>query len=143
MSLANVEVLLRADHAPVPMYSGVSGRMSLMLNVTVDDDRVVFTGLTTKNFEFALFNPRSQVLTTDDNIKSVTVSETSRPGVYFASLDWHAGNGPSGLPGHQIAWLGPTMGVYVLVVRMHQNGSAFIGQTILQFEAAFAEPLGE
>jgi len=28
------------------------------------------------------------------------VSETSRPGAYFASLDWHAGNGPSGLPGH-------------------------------------------
>jgi hypothetical protein len=143
MALTNLNVALRSN-APMPIYSGVTGELSVMVNVTVDDARVVFSGLTKKNFEVTLWNPNGQALTFANSLHDLAVVESSeRSGVYFLTLDWAAGTTQQPSGGLKFLWMGPIGGTYVAAIRMHENGSSFIGQTIFSFQAAYAEPKGE
>jgi hypothetical protein len=143
MSLTNLNVALRSN-GPMPIYSGVAGQLNVMVNVTVDDARVVFTGLTKKNFEVTLWNPNGQALTFANSLSDLSVVESpERSGVYFLTVDWAAGTTQQSSGGLKFLWLGPVGGTYVAAIRMHEDGPAFIGQTIFSFQAAYAEPKGE
>ncbi len=144
MSLTNLNVALPSNQ-PMPIYSGVSGELRVMVNVTVDDAKVVFTGLTKKNFDVTLWNPTGQALTFENSLSDLSVFESpERPGVYYVSVGWVAGTTQrSDGGGIKFLWSGLIGGTYVAAIRMHENGSAFIGQTIFSFQAAYAEPKGE
>ena len=132
MSLTNLNVALPSNQA-MPIYSGVAGELRVMVNVTVDDARVVFTGLTKKNFDVTLWNPDGQALTLENSLRDLSVFESpDRRGVYFLSVDWAAGTTqrPDG-GGVKFLWLGSIGGTYVAAIRMHEDGATFIGQTIL------------
>jgi hypothetical protein len=144
MSLTNLNLALPSNQ-PMPIYSGLAGELRVMVNVTVDDARVVFTGLTKKNFDVILWNPSGQALTFGNSLSDLSVFESpERPGVYFLSVDWAAGTTqrPDG-GGVKFLWLGAIGGTYVAAIRMHEDGATFIGQTIFSFQAAYAEPKGE
>ena len=144
MSSTNLNVALPSNQ-PMPIYSGVTGELRVMVNVTVDDARVVLTGLTKKNFDVTLWNPAGQSLTFENSLSDLSVFETpERPGVYLLSVDWAAGTTqrPDG-GGVKFLWLGLIGGTYVAAIRVHEDGATFIGQTISSFQAAYAEPKGE
>jgi hypothetical protein len=143
MSLTNLNVALPSNQ-PMPIYSGVTGELGVMVNVTVDDARVVFTGLTKKNFDVTLWNPNGQALTFENSLRDLSVFESpERPGVYFLSVDWAAGTTQRPDGGLKFLWSGVIGGTYVAAIRMHEDGATFIGQTIFSFQAAYAEPKGE
>ena len=143
MALTNLNVALRSN-GPMPIYSGSVGELNVMINVTVDDARVVFTGLTKKNFEVTLWNPNGQALTFANSLHDLSVLESpERSGVYFLTVNWAAGTTQQPSGGLKFLWMGPVGGTYVAAIRMHENGATFIGQTIFSFQAAYAEPKGE
>jgi hypothetical protein len=102
---------------------------SLLLSVSNADGQP-FTGLTSSNFAFSLYNPFGQEITAI--VGSAQYTAETQPGTYRLALRW---NTPTAWTvnksNHQ--WRGPYAGDYSLALSAHQEPTASKGQGVLSF----------